>query len=84
METCFFPQREENTNIAFAAIGLANPYTVKVYTYLSIRLPVTSNMVIQYMLILYAYDTNSILVEPIKTRSDVDMLCTYDVLYDTL
>ena len=36
------------------------------------------------MLILYAYDTNAVLVEPIKTRSYADMLRTYDVLYDTL
>ena len=34
------------------------------------------------MLILYTYDKNAILVEPIKTRSD--MLLTNDVLYDTL
>ena len=36
------------------------------------------------MWILYAYDTNAILVEPIKSRSDTDMLRTYGVLYDTL
>ena len=36
------------------------------------------------MLILYAYDTNENLVEPIKTRSDADMLRAYDVLYDTI
>ena len=36
------------------------------------------------MIIIYAYDTNEILVGPIKTRSDADMLRAYDVLYDTL
>ena len=36
------------------------------------------------MIILYAYDTNSILVEPIKTKSDAYMLRTHDVLYNTL
>ena len=36
------------------------------------------------MLILYSYDTNEILVEPIKTISDTYMLRSYDVLYDTL
>ena len=36
------------------------------------------------MLILYAYDTNPILMEPIKMRSDIDMLREYYVLYDTL
>ena len=33
------------------------------------------------MLILYAYETNTIAAGPIKTRSDTDMLCKYDVLY---
>ena len=36
------------------------------------------------MLIMYAYDTIEILVEPIKTRSDTDMLRSYHVLYVTL
>ena len=36
------------------------------------------------MLILYAYDTNTIFVEPIKSISDTDILYAYDVLYDTL
>ena len=36
------------------------------------------------MLILYEYYTKVILVEPIKTRSDTDMLHAYYVLYVTL
>ena len=44
-----------------------------IYTDLTGRFPVTSNRVMQYMLILYAYDTNAILVEPIKTRSYADI-----------
>ena len=55
-----------------------------IYKYLTGRFPVTSNRGMQCMLILYAYDTNEILVEPFKTRSDADMLHEYDVLYDTL
>ena len=31
--------------------------------------------------ILYEYETNTIAAGPIKTRSDTDMLCKYDVLY---
>ena len=38
----------------------------------------------QYMLILYAYDANTIMVEPIKSRSDSDILRSYDLLYYTL
>ena len=84
METYFFPQREENTNFSFAAIGLANPDPGKLYTDLTGHLPVTSNRVTQYTLILYVYDTNPILVEPIKTIVDADMLRAYDVLYEKL
>ena len=36
------------------------------------------------MLILYVYDKNATLVEPIKIGSDADMLRAYDVLYNTL
>ena len=38
----------------------------------------------KYILIIYEYDTNEILVEPIKKGSVADMLRAYDVLYDTL
>ena len=38
----------------------------------------------QYILILYAYASNAILVEPIKSRIDTDILLEYDTLYDTL
>ena len=34
------------------------------------------------MLILYEYDTNAIMVEPIKIIIDADILSAYDVLYD--
>ena len=34
----------------------------------------------QYILIKYEYDTNEILVEPIKTRYDADMVRAYDNL----
>ena len=78
------PQKEENTNCVFASIGLANPDTRKVYTDFSGRLTVTSNRGMQFMLILYVYDTNNVLAEHIKTRSDADMLRVYDVLYGTL
>ena len=37
----------------------------------------------KYMVILYAYDTNEIFVEPIKTRSYADMLRGHYVLYNT-
>jgi hypothetical protein len=38
----------------------------------------------KYMLILYDYDSNSILVEPMKNRSDEEALRAYSVLYTEL
>ena len=35
------------------------------------------------MIIMYVYYTNKRLVETIKNISDIEMLCAYDVLYDT-
>ena len=55
-----------------------------IYTDLTGRFSVTINRGMQCMLILYAYNTNEILVEPFETRSDADMLHAYDVLTKTL
>ena len=62
METIFFPSREETTNLVFVAISLSNPETVTLFTYITGRLPFNRNRGMQYMLILYAYDANTILV----------------------
>ena len=71
------PLREETTNDVFATIGLADPDTKKLYTDLTASFPFISNRGMNYMLILYAYDTNAILVEPTKTRSDLDMFAYF-------
>ena len=36
------------------------------------------------MLILYAYESNENLVDPIKSKSDTDILRAYDTVYETL
>ena len=77
---CF--QRKEKTCL-FATIGLSKPDTRKLYTDLTGCLPLNSNRGMKYMVILYAYDTNEIFVEPIKTRSYADMLRGHYVLYNT-
>ena len=79
-----FSKREENNNCVFAAKGLEYPDTDKKYTDLTGSFPVTNKRGLQYILILYEYDTNEILVEPIKTRSDADMLRAYTFVYETL
>ena len=78
------PKIEENNNCIFAAIELSNPDTVNIYADLTGGFPVNSYSGMKYMLILYAYETNAIFAEPIKTRSDADMLRAYDFLYNTL
>ena len=83
MKIYLFSPREETTNCAFAAIIISDHDTVKVYTDITGIFPFTSNRGIHYMIILYEYDTKAIFLEPIKTRSNTDILCAYDVLYDT-
>ena len=83
MGTYLFPQIEGGESI-FASIGIENPDTGKLYTGLIGIFQVICDRGMQYMLILYVYDTNTILVELIKTRSDTEIMPEYDVLYNTL
>ena len=53
------------------------------YTYLTGHFPFTTNWGMQYILILYSYDSNAILLDPIKSINDTDILRSYDSLYDT-
>ena len=53
------------------------------YTDLNEHFPITGNWGIQYMIILYSYNSNAILFDPIKPRSDTDILFSYNTLYDT-
>ena len=80
----FFSPREDTTNYLFAAIGLADPKTVKVYKDITGRFPFIINWEMQYMLISYPYDSNAIFVEPIKSRSDMDILRSCGTLYEKL
>ena len=82
MENDYFTKREGNSHCVSSSIGLENPDTGKIYTDLTGRFPVTNNRVIQYMLILYAYDTNAILVEPIKNEV-MHTCCTHMMSYMT-
>jgi hypothetical protein len=38
----------------------------------------------KYMLVLYDYDSNAILVEPLRSRSDGNVLAGYSILYERL
>jgi hypothetical protein len=70
----FPPQSPIKTHAVFSDIGLADKHNNVVYTDLTGAFPVTSLAGNKYMLILYDYDSNSILVEPMKNRSDEEAL----------
>ena len=78
----FFSQREEIRNSVFSATGLANPDTGKLNTDLTGRFLVTHYRETQYMLILYVYDTNEILVESIKKKV-IQTCCMRMISYTT-
>jgi hypothetical protein len=55
-----------------------------VYTDLTRRFPTTSSRGSTYMLILYTYDGNAILAEPMKSNAEAEAVRAYTVLYKQL
>jgi hypothetical protein len=77
------PVQEPNnaaTNCLFATIDDAG----RIYTDQTGRFPVTSSQGNKYILVLYDYDSNAILTEPLKTRNGGEILRAYTKLYDYL
>ena len=58
--------------------------THKIATDLTGRFPVRSSKGNQYILVAYEYDSNSILVEPVKNRSEAEHLRAYNNVYKYL
>jgi hypothetical protein len=56
----------------------------KIYTDLTGRFPTTSSKGNKYILVLYEYDGNAILAEPMKTKADAEAVRAYTVLYRQL
>jgi hypothetical protein len=83
-DTDEFPTQAPQSNALFACFGIANAQGHIVYTDLTGAFPITSNAGNKYLLILYDYDSNAILCEPMKNRSDVEALRAYDLLYTQL
>jgi hypothetical protein len=80
----FPPQHPTPTHNVFAAIGLADVHNRVVYTDLTGAFPVTSQAGNKYMFILYNYNSNAILIEPMKNRSNGEALRAYKQLYGIL
>jgi hypothetical protein len=77
------PSQEPNnaiTNQVFATVE----ETGRIYTDQTGQFPVRSSNGYRYMLVMYHYDTNTILVEPLKTRHGNEILRGYTKLYHHL
>jgi hypothetical protein len=74
------PTTEQPTNTAFANVIELSNVEGKSYADLTGRFPCKSELGNLYVMVLYAYDANAILVEPIKNRSDVEQLKAMELL----
>jgi hypothetical protein len=58
--------------------------TGQIYTGQTSRFRTTSSRGSKYIMILYNYDSNAILVEPLKSKSEGDMIRAYSKLHEYL
>jgi hypothetical protein len=72
--------QEYKCKFIYAAIMDTN----QIYTYLTGRFPTTYLSGNKCILILYDYDSNSVLSDPIKNRGDKDMVRAFDLLIQSL
>jgi hypothetical protein len=80
-EVEYEPHITKHTNVVYAAIHALEGHT---YTDLTGRFPTTSSRGYKYILVLYDYDGNNIEVEPMKNRSDAEVIGAYTKMYDEL
>jgi hypothetical protein len=72
--------QEEKCNYIYAAVMETN----QIYTDLTGRFSTISLSGNKYILILYDYDSNSVLSAPMKNRGDKDMVHAFDLLIQSL
>jgi hypothetical protein len=72
--------QEDKCNYIYTAVMETN----QIYTYLTGRSRTTSLSGNKYILILYDYDSNSVLSSPMKNRGDKDMVRAFDLLLQSL
>jgi hypothetical protein len=73
-------QDDNKTNFLFATIL----DTGRIYTDQTGRFPITSSQGNQYIMVLYDYDSNAILTEPLKNRKGQEILRAYTKLHKYL
>jgi hypothetical protein len=74
------PPTEQPTNSAYADMIELSNVEGKPYSDLTGCFPCKSELGNLYVMVLYAYDANAILVEPIKNRSDSKQLKAMQLL----
>ena len=78
------PDASKRTHAIFATTWHIPSSTGQIHSDLTGRFPVTSVQGHKYILILYDHDSNAILAEPLKSRSDTHVLQAYDKLISLL
>ena len=68
----------------FCYVALVDTVTGTIYTDLPGRFPVQSVRKMQYIFVCYVYKANSILVKPMKIRSDESFVAAYKEMYKEL
>lgn len=73
------------THFVYAAIiDVEDPTTGLIFSDLTGRFPTTSSKGNKYILVIYDYDSNAILAEPMRNRSDKEALQAYEVIIQLL
>ena len=77
------PSPAIHTNIHICAVVSATDetYTDKIYSNLTGKFPVQSNLGNKYVLIIYNYDANAIIAEPLKDRTVGEIARGHQVIY---
>ena len=78
------PDTNQRVHTVFAATWDLPTLTGQIHSDLTGRFPVTSIQGHKYLLIVYDYDSNAILAEPLRSRSDTDLLHAYDTVINLL
>ena len=72
--------RNEETHLVFATVIDSG----KLYSYQTVHFTVTYRRGVKCIFILYSYDTNAVLSEPLKNRTRKDILHLYNTYHDYL
>ena len=75
------PDPHKRTDIFISAV---TPATDKIYTDLTGKFPVQSSLGNKYILIVYHYDANAIIAEPLKDRTAGEIAKAHERVYNYL